>query len=406
MSYEQSRDAAQMGRLAIAISKFILRWNARGAVSNRRVLFLFPGGMGSALYRARKPYKDSGPHIQSFGYSKVWLDIGTFLGDALDLKMQHTGAGWRDKDNRIIIADGSVELACISPYDDFIDWCDDNDIDWFIFGYDWRRPASEAASFFLSTFLPVFRHKVIQAVGEDPLANYFIVGHSMGGMVANEIARRPNLPAQPARIITVGGLFYGYSGQIHRWFERDSYFALIPEMAFIRTVTSLPGPYEFPLLDTALFDDYAPLATYPCVDAVNTTIRIDPYDPGPYRYPANTGFDWQALASGGATMTRLTAPFPPGAPPFVAIRGIATNSDGTPKKRTPGGVRWKKLAGAFNPADPSPIMDAAKVTGDGTLPAWSTRLVDAPFHDVLDPDIDHMFMMENPAILAALDAFL
>lgn len=406
MSYEQSRDAAQMGRLAIAISKFILRWNARGAVSKRRVLFLFPGGMGSALYRARKPYKDAGPPIQSFGYSKVWLDIGTFLGDALDLKMQHTGAGWRDKDNRIIIADGSVELACISPYDDFIEWCDLNKIDWFIFGYDWRRPASDAASFFLSTFLPVFRHAVIQAVGEDPLANYFVVGHSMGGMVVNEIARRPNLPAQPTRAITVAGLFYGYSGQLHRWFERDSYFALIPKMAFIRTVTSLPGPYAFPLLDMATFNLYAPLATYPSVDAVNAATMVDPYDAGPYRYPTNTGFDSQALAIGRETMTRLTQPFPPWAPPFVAIRGIATASNGTPKLGTPSGVRWKKLVGSFNPANPSPIIDTAQVPGDGTLPAWSTRLVHAPHRDVKDPDIDHMFMMENPATLAKLATLL
>jgi pimeloyl-ACP methyl ester carboxylesterase len=406
MSYEQSRDAAQMSRLGNEIGSFIQRWNARGAVSRRRVLFLFPGGMGSALYRARKPYRENGPPLQHFRYDKVWLDIGTFLGDALDLKMQHTTAGWRDKNNHIIIADGTVELACISPYDDFIEWCDLNNIDWFIFGYDWRRPAGDAASFFLTKFLPVFRQRVIEAVGLDPLANYFVVGHSMGGMVANEIARRPNLPAMPARVITVAGLFYGYSGQLHRWFERDSYFALIPEMAYIRTVTSLPGPYEFPLLDPVTFARYRPLAAYPCVDAADALTKVDPYAPGPQRYPDNTGFDTGALAKGHDTMVRLTAPMPPGAPPFVAIRGITTKRNGTDDLATPGGVRWKKLVGAFDPSKPSPIIDDPAVAGDGTLPAWSTRLVGARHRDVRGTDIDHMFMMENPAVLAALATYL
>ena len=44
----------------------------------------------------------------------------------------------------------------IDPYGNFIQWCQDNFIDRFVFGWDWRRSSAEAADFFLNDFLPTF----------------------------------------------------------------------------------------------------------------------------------------------------------------------------------------------------------------------------------------------------------
>ena len=59
--------------------------------------------------------------------------------NALKLAMHKVGNVYHDADERIIVANGSIELEGITPYDDFADWCELNKIDLFIFGWDWRR---------------------------------------------------------------------------------------------------------------------------------------------------------------------------------------------------------------------------------------------------------------------------
>ena len=80
--------------------------------------------------------------------------------------------------------------------------------------------------------------------------------------------------------VTVASPFYGYDGQIHRWFEGEPLLNQIGPfdvtMPMIKVITSLPGGYVLPYLDyqTWLTDQQAlkldpnyPLPDYPSKDA-------------------------------------------------------------------------------------------------------------------------------------------
>ena len=138
-TYSATRDSEQLRYLEVDIASFINRYQSRPPSTKRMTLFLFPGGMGSQLLRARTAYQNGGPQTQTFQYDPVWLTLGTFLGDALILKMREVGGVYQDLDDRIIIPYGTIELFGLTPYTRFVAWCELNDIDWFIFGWDWRR---------------------------------------------------------------------------------------------------------------------------------------------------------------------------------------------------------------------------------------------------------------------------
>jgi hypothetical protein len=123
LSYAGTRDSEQWRVLQVPVQQFIHRYTSKIATEGRRTLFLFPGGMGCQLLRARTPYRDNIATPQTFQYDKVWLTLMTFLGDALTLPMHHDPrdppAVERDLDDRIIVADGAIELFGITPYDRF-----------------------------------------------------------------------------------------------------------------------------------------------------------------------------------------------------------------------------------------------------------------------------------------------
>jgi hypothetical protein len=83
---------------------------------------------------------------------------------------------------------------------------------------------------------------------------------------------------------------------------------------------------------------------------------------------------------------------------FFNIRGIQSSPE-----TTPGSISWGLLAGPNNPTT-SPIGNGPGVPGDGTLPAWSTRLVTLPDNQIVPVagNVDHMFMMEEDLIHQAL----
>src|SRR5262245_42394530 len=127
MSYDSTRDAEQLRILDPSIDDFIDRYNGSTGPDGgqRRTIFFFPGGLASTLKRAKKPYVDSGPPDQMFKYKTVWLTIEAFLGGARDLKISKVKGKYRDKDGRIIVADGTVKLLGWTFYDGFTDWCED-----------------------------------------------------------------------------------------------------------------------------------------------------------------------------------------------------------------------------------------------------------------------------------------
>lgn len=405
MGYADTRDSEQLRILAVRIAEFVWRYKSNPSTGRRRTLFLFPGGMGCQLLRAQTPYQGAIATPQTFSYDKVWLTLGTFLGDALTLKM-HKDPGdppgvKRDLDDRMIIADDAVELFGITPYDRFTAWCELNGLDWFIFGWDWRRRLEDTVSFFLTQFLPLFRNAIQNQCNADPLGDFVLVGHSFGGMIVNLILRQYNsLLANLTRAITVAAPFYGYDGQIHRWFEGDPYLNHLGKMNVIRVISSLPACYTLLYADTSTYaaippnplDPY-PLAAYPSVDAVNAAQTADPFNPVGQRYPSNTGFDTAELAHALQIYRQLAAKLLQNqhADQFFNIRGVQTAD------ATIGGIDWSLLLGLGPNPPNSPIADRPPpVAGDGVQPAWSTRLATQPHNKWVEVkgDIDHMFMME------------
>jgi pimeloyl-ACP methyl ester carboxylesterase len=408
MTYSATRDSEQLRYLQADIASFVVRYESRPPGPNRRTIFLFPGGMGSQLLRARTPYQPGGGPNQTFQYDTVWLTPLTFLGDALNLKMHGVNGVYHDLDDRIIIPYGSVELFGIGPYMRFAQWCDFNDIDLLIFGWDWRRRLEDTVGFFLNRFLPAF-----QQACPDALQNFVLMGHSFGGMVVNLILQENNAPlANMTRAVTVASPFYGYDGQIHRWFEGDEILNLLGKQQVVETIASFPGCYVLPFLDEQTYEDNkiafgadpdAKLVAYPSHDASSTKL-VDPFNPGPNRYPQNIGFSMTELQYGLQTYRTKIAvgPLPQYTSRFFNIRGIRS-----PPMSTPGSVVWKLLTGPNNPST-SPIGTGPDGKGDGTLPAWSTRLVTLPPNQVVKVVgmIDHMFMMEENATQQAIAGVL
>jgi pimeloyl-ACP methyl ester carboxylesterase len=406
MTYSATRDKEQLRYLDVDIAHFIQRYQSRPPGTKRRTLFLFPGGMGSQLLRARTAYQTSGSPNQTFQYTPVWLTPLTFLGDALNLKMHEVSGVYQDLADRIIIPSGTIEFLGITPYSRFVAWCELNDIDWFIFGWDWRRRLEDTVDFFLNKFLPRFKSLVQPKCG-DVLQDYVLIGHSFGGMVVTLMLHQYNaLLSTMGRAITVASPFYGYDGQIHRWFEGESLLNQIGPInikpQIVKVIASLPGVYVLPYLDysttfqsneTALNNDPDyPLNAYPSHDFANGTMVVDPFNPGTHRYPQNIGFNTNELQHALSIYRKVAAgPDAQYTNRFFNIRGIQTSP-----KTTPGSVSWGLLTGPNNP-NASPIGTGPGVPGDGTLPAWSTRLVTLPTNQVIpvEGDIEHMFMMEE-----------
>lgn len=411
ITYDTTRESEQLRLLKGDIRNFITRYEANPQTSGRRTLFLFPGGMASQLLRAQTPYQDNGT-AQQFNYDNYWLSPLTFLGGALELGMYKQGTGFRDKDDRIVIPSGVVNFLGITPYSRFTDWCELNGLDWFIFSWDWRRRLEDSVSFFFTQFVPLFRSMVGDQCGADPMKEFILLGHSFGGMVVKLMLHRNDaVLANMTQAVTVASPFYGYDGQIHRWFEGEPLLNQIGPIdvtvPMIKVITSLPGCYVLPYLDYQTFlsnqaalklDPNYPLPSYPSTDA-GTGQPVDPFNPGPNRYPSTTGFDFTELSYALTTYQTIAAPAPaPYANRFFNIRGIQS-----PTGTTTGSITWGLLTGPLNP-HASPISSGAGDPGDDTQPAWTARLVTLGGGQIVavKGNIDHMFMMEDNATQAAI----
>jgi hypothetical protein len=411
-TYNDTRESEQLRYLSVDIASFIQRYESRPLTPGRRTLFLFPGGMGSQLLRATTPYQDNGT-AQTFQYDNYWLSPFTFLGGALFLGMHKHGNGVRDLEDKIVIPYGAVNLFGLMPYARFTQWCELNDLDWFIFGWDWRRRLGDTVHFFFHKFLPLFRNTVQQQCGADPLQDFILMGHSFAGMVVKLMLHHPDpVLANMTRAVTVASPYYGYDGQIHRWFEGEPLLNQIGPIdvtsQMIEVITSLPGGYVLPYLDYQTWQtnqnalqsdpDY-PLNSYPSRDFSNTSQDVDPFSPGPHRYPTDTQFDFTELNHAETTYKKIAAAPPAAyANKFFNIRGIQS-----PTGSTPGSIRWGVLTGPLNP-HASPVASGSAGPGDGTQPAWSARLATLNSSQVVRVigNIDHMFIMEDDLTQAAI----
>ena len=427
MSYDSVRQDEQMRVLDYSIDAFIDKHNfltavlaILGATPARQTVFLFPGGMASKLRRATTPWKATGPPSQIFNYKLTWgTEVELLGGAARDLKMRKTSTGeYRDKGRRIIIADGVTSILGARPYMFFTAWCFFKQIDCFIFPWDWRRSVDEVGTFFVDRFLPHFQERLQNECYVDPLADYSLIGHSAGGLVVNWILRNIDpLPGTLRKVITVAAPFYGYGGQLHRWFEGEPYAngggAFTSDI--IKAISSFPGCYAWHFLPKGFYEaneaafnsDPYPLASYPSVDFKTPTTPADPYDPQPpdERYPkkTQTGFDMDELAKAANLFAQLTSPLSTAqVAKFVNIRGDTTANN------TRNTTTWKLVP----PITPSPITTTTLAPGDGVQPAWTTRDIDlfqqaaGNVITLTGADTAHMIIMDSPQTWAKVAAAL
>jgi len=415
MAYGQTRDSEQLRILSQAIGQFIGRYNANPSNANRQTVILFPGAMGSQLKRATSAYKKAPGSPRTFNYDFVWLNPLTFLGAALKLGLKWDNAEqtFLDAQNRIIIADGPVDiLGLVQPYGGLIQWCQTNQLDWFVFGWDWRRRLEEIADFFVQQFLLQFQTMVKQGCNNaDPLANLTLIGHSSGGLVVDLVLQRY---PQVTRAISVATPFYGTPSQLHRYFEGERFLDYFGKKKIAKLISSMPGGYTLLFLDDnvtygavgpALKLDPYPLDDYPSLDA-STAAVADPYNPTTngalVRYPTKTktGFDKGELGHGDGICQQVTGGLTAAQQAkFINIRGVRS-TDATAITQT-----WGWIPTSFDPDTANtPITDSAIGPGDDVVPAWSARLVGLPPNNIktLTGVDNHVFLMNDPQTLQKL----
>ena len=418
-AYEQGRDDEYLARLDTSISKFINRYNANPSSSNRRTIFLFPGGMGSQLAQATSDYTSGPP----FSYDDIWLNCATVFGAAINLQMH----GDIDYGDCYIVPDGCVDFPpLLQPYDDFISWCQANFLDLFVFGWDWRRDVNDTVDFFLNKFLPKFKSRVAGCV-PNPLNDFTLLSHSFGGLVVKLILNQAsNFYVQKMkRAITVAAPFYGYGGQVHRYFKGDPDLNADPfygATTVTEVVSTCPGPYELMFLDGATYDankaafqndpDGYNLTAYPSLDAASGQ-RADPYNPipgkptpgstGGVRYISNHKFDWQLLSDAVPVRASVASKLSPGVTAkFSNIRGVQT-AYGADVAGTVVGQTWSLAPRKFDPdRDTDPIVDSFG-PGDGVIPAWSARFAFLSNRvKTVTGDFEHMTMMNYQPVQSAI----
>lgn len=414
MTYSATRDLEQQRILDTQIAQFMFRYQSKNILpAKRKTLILFVGGMASSLMRARTPYNPARPVNQTFQYDTVWLTLMSFLGeDALTLTM-HKGKDLvaHDLKDRIVVANGSVSLFGITPYTGFEIWCDWKNVDLFIYGWDWRLPLDHCARFFVNSFLPALRNAVQTQTGNDPLQDLVLVGHSAGGMIVNLVMQDTTNPLidKVKQAITVAAPFYGYGGELHRYFEGCGYFNSLGVDKVIKMIASCPGPYAYQYMDVNTYTTNAMafqsdipyvLMDYPSKDAAITSQNVDAYAPGSKRYPTGMGITSDKL-NAAFNVYQAIAAGPPAGPrrdAFYCIRGCQDNNS------TVTGIHWASLPTGYTvTSSPSPITnDPGLVPGDGTQPAWTARLLGLPNNQVCTVHIGplgHMFMMDEPAVM-------
>jgi pimeloyl-ACP methyl ester carboxylesterase len=422
--YATRRDAAYVARLQPALEEFASQFgiNANSNHNKPRTIFLFPGGIGSQLMRSYQPYPDP---PQS--YEKVWFDLD-FIIDGPRFALLPGGI---DTEQKYVIPDGCVDIPgpydFLHPYAVFIQWCRQNSIDLFVFGWDWRRSVQDAADFFLNIFLPMFDARFGHT--PHPLDHFSLVGHSAGGMVIKAILNSTDnqYVRRIKKAITVSTPFYGYGDQIRRYLKGDPLLnsSEFPRSVTTKIISSMPGLYEYLYLDYPTYlanqrelahdpEEYN-LTEYPSMDYDDPTEVADPYDPqlgadGTLRYPLDYGFESSLLYRANSTARNVSRAItdPAIAGKFYNIRGVKS-SNGTVVNSTAVSISWKRISSNFDPdEDPDPIEDKMG-PGDGTQPAWTARLLGLPAGHVITivgDEIEHLRMMNLPRVQSKIAELL
>jgi hypothetical protein len=424
-TYEDELDQLYLARLSAQISGLIEAFNPTPSAAP--VVFFFPGGLGSQLMQAEQ----TAPNGPPYDFYTVWLNCTIVFGLARHLQLN----GVQDWHDEYILPDGCIDF--IQSYDGFKQWCTDSQVPLFVFGWDWRRKSGHAADFFLNKFLPAVDAAVAAGgYANNPLANFWLIGHSFGGMVVKRILNETanSYVRNMKGAITVATPFYGSGGQVHRFFvgESDLNATLFPNGAAncTKIVSTLPANYEILFLDQDTFNanqaafllDPAGynLNQYPSTDAV-TGDPADPYVPipgqpaqppvtGMVRYIQNYNFSWPLL-NDSRTASHLTAQAldPSVSGKFWNVRYVQTDNGGTDLAGTVVAQTWALVNANFDPdVGPDPITDK-NGSGDSVVPAWSARLIGVANDHVVTlraPGLEHQNLMNEGIVQEELASIL
>jgi hypothetical protein len=429
--YNECLIAAQLHRMGKTINDFLDGMKERlerpGArPEDQKTLVLIPGGMASELSRANSAFR---PELTAdqYTYDTIWFDLVKIVfGAALDLDMN----GNNDKDNRFIVADGAMENCLYKPYDGFVEWCGNQDLDVLVFGWDFRRRPEWVVNFFLEHFVPAARQAALDRGLPDPFAHAVLVGHSFGGMVAKWILNDEthDFCRNLELAVSVGTPFYGTASQTLRLFKGEPQIGSAYDLRDItKVISTMPGGYALFFLDGATFDTHAdqfaadpvdPLLEFPSLDIGDRGVRVDPYTiatlaDGRSRYPHRArGWTWfeSYLDQGRDDVRRLAQPLAPSVRhKFHNIRGVQIGGDGAPRPETRRSIRWGWAASDYDPDhSPSPISDPPGPDemgpGDGVVPAWSARLVtqDPANIHTIEGNVEHAEMLDDPDVRGRL----
>lgn len=371
--------------------------------SGQPTVVLLPGGMGSQLSRSEKPYNEKSK-MPPDDYDPVWIDWGTiFCCQAHSLSIDGYG---HDHENHVIVADGPVHFYApfikdVTPYSTTKRFFKQQNFNFVVFAYDWRRPLDESAVC-LQEFLKKLKDEVLAKHKENPLPNLTLLAHSQGGLVAKIFLHRvaDRVSECMGKLITVATPFYG------TWSHQQRYFIGEPALSrfykkkkMARIIATLAGPYSLMFLPKSTFDSYGEaigLDMYPM--RYSDGSDADPYNKinlGSY-YP-----DWVSekhLEYAGQLCQTLAMPLPQGAEGLVYnIRSVAC-------RKTPVELVWHPLPENFNPDNHDcPIKKSTCDLGDGTVPYWSAYHAGVPDEnrrELTGKDVKgHAFLMEDSEVL-------
>jgi len=363
---------------------------------DRRTVILLPGGMGSQLYRADRPFEEgtNGP----YRFDEIWLDRGIFgpARDGLKLVIDQDGF---DLNRHIVVADEDTTFVGVSPYVKALKFFRDQGFNTVFLAWDWRRKLTTAVDALHCLINQIKRKGESLGDPQGVMEKVFLVGHSMGGMVAKLFFEKHRaLAAEIGGMISVGTPFYGYFGQLRHAFEGETKLnCRYGAQTVAKISASAPGLYTLLPIDEDTWRHQRQdigLPDYPLKDQDGQI--ADAYQKGAPPFP-----QWIKLGElPGALKLRhlLAAELPEGLKAKVHhIRGSKAN-------RTAVSAIWDQtLPPDYDPDQrPSPLKFGFG-TGDDTIPYWSAALCKMPSGHVIDFDQGvHMKLLEQTFVLREL----
>lgn len=391
-AYFGAIDTETMGFLHKSLDDFFQTYDPA-----RPTIILLPGGLGSALHQSWSAFNGTPQPISAFR-RVIWVDLGLLFGEAHQLPIDDAGF---DTQDRIVVAEGDLDFCFVHPYRDAITYFRDHlNINLLVFGWDWRRKVMTSVGY-LTQVLQTMMARSLNLTGQNMLHDTYLVGHSMGGMVAKLLlSSQPQLADDLRGMISVGSPFYGYFGQLDRFYNGVKYFNDLYSAATVARITSSwPGMYSLLPIDLPTYQQahqQLGLANYPVLNSGNG-LPVDPYNANSFsRYPnwVRTG----EIPRGLMVRHMLAAPLSGSLGGRVYHLRVnqpnttlvsATWNPGLPPSYTPG-------------VTPSPI-DFDMGGGDNTIPHWSAALASTPAENITDfPTGEHAYLMEERPILAKI----